>query len=86
MGITPTVSSLSHVEAEWNTSTVILQVVRGDKKGSLKSETAKYGRKSQGTGTQEWLRWRGPAEIVNDRPVLSLERAPQINKPAAVWQ
>jgi hypothetical protein len=25
---------------------------------------------------------RGPAAIVNDRPVLSLERAPQINKPA----
>jgi hypothetical protein len=34
------------------------------------------------TRTQEWLRWRGLAAIVNGRPVLSSERAPHINKPA----
>jgi hypothetical protein len=26
------------------------------------------------TRTWEWLRWRRPAAIVNDRPILSLER------------
>jgi hypothetical protein len=74
------------VEAGSNTSTVTLRVVGGDEKGSLKSETVKYGRESQGTGTREWLRWRGPGEIVNDRPVLSSERALHINKLATVWQ
>jgi hypothetical protein len=51
----------THVEAGSNTSTVILRVVGGDEKGSLKSETVKYGRESQGTRTQERLRWQGPA-------------------------
>jgi hypothetical protein len=32
------------VEAGLNTSTVALRVVGGDKKGSLESETVKYGR------------------------------------------
>jgi hypothetical protein len=31
----------------------------GDEKGSLKSETVKYGHESQGTRTEERLRWRG---------------------------
>jgi hypothetical protein len=35
------------VEAGSNTCTVTLRVVRGDEKGSLKSETAKYGPESQ---------------------------------------
>jgi hypothetical protein len=35
---------LSRVEAGSNTSTVTLRVVGGDEKGSLKSETIKYGR------------------------------------------
>jgi hypothetical protein len=35
------------VEAGLNTSTVTLRVVGGDEKDSLKSETVKYGRKSQ---------------------------------------
>jgi hypothetical protein len=39
---------------------------------------------SHGTRTRKRLRWRGPAAIVNDRPVLSSERAPHINKPATV--
>jgi hypothetical protein len=67
-------------------STVTLRVVGGNEKGNLDSETVKNGRESYGTRTREWLRWRLPAAIVNDRPVLSLERAPHINKPATVWQ
>jgi hypothetical protein len=45
--------SLTRVEAGSNTSTVTLQVVGGDEKGSLESETAKYGRESQGARTRE---------------------------------
>jgi hypothetical protein len=52
-----------------------LRVVGGDEKGSLKSETVKYGRKSQGTRTRETLRWQGPAAYTKGRPVLSSERA-----------
>jgi hypothetical protein len=44
--------------------------------GSLKSETVKYGRDSQGTRTRERLRWEDPAVYIKDRPVLSSERAP----------
>jgi hypothetical protein len=44
---------LSRVEAESNTSTITLRVVGGDEKGSLESETVKYGRQSQGTRTRE---------------------------------
>jgi hypothetical protein len=66
----------TRVEAGSNTSTVTLLVVGGDEKGSLKSETVKYGRKSQGTKTRERLRWQGPAAHIQDRPVLSSERAP----------
>jgi hypothetical protein len=69
-----------------NTSTVVLRVVGGEGKGSLESETVKYGHESHGTRTRKWLLWRGPAAKVNDRPVLSSERAPHTNKPAAVWQ
>jgi hypothetical protein len=76
----------SRVEAGSNTSTVTLRVVGGDEKGSFKSETVKYGHESHGTWTREWLRWRGPGAIVNDRPVLSSGRAPHINKSATVWQ
>jgi hypothetical protein len=49
------------VEARSNTSTVTPRVVGGDEKGSLKSETVKYGRESQGAQTREGLRWQGPA-------------------------
>jgi hypothetical protein len=41
------------VEAGSNTSTVTLRVVGGDKNGSLKTETVKYGRELQGTRTRE---------------------------------
>jgi hypothetical protein len=40
---------------------VTLRVVGGDEKGSLESETVKYGCESQGTRTRERLRWQGPA-------------------------
>jgi hypothetical protein len=65
----------SRVEAGSSTSTVALRVVGDDEKGSLESETVKYGRESHGTRTREWLHWRGPAAIVNDRPLLSSESA-----------
>jgi hypothetical protein len=74
------------VEAGSNTSTVTLQVVGGDEKGSLKSETVKYGLKSQGTWTRERLRWQGPAARTKDRPDLSSERAPHKNKIVTVTQ
>jgi hypothetical protein len=72
----------SRVEAGSNASTVALRVVGGDEKGSLESETVEYGRKSHGTRTLEWVRWRGPSAVVNHRPVISSERALNINKPA----
>jgi hypothetical protein len=77
---------VTHVEAGLNTSTVTLRIVGSDEKGSLKSGTVKYGHKSYGTRTRKWLCWREPVAIANDRPVLSSERAPQINKPATVRQ
>jgi hypothetical protein len=43
----------THVEAGSNTSTVTLRVVGGDEKGSLKSETVKYGHESQGLGPEK---------------------------------
>jgi hypothetical protein len=45
------------VEAGSNTSTVTLLVVGGGETGSLKSKAVKYGHESQGTPTQERLRW-----------------------------
>jgi hypothetical protein len=46
--------------------------------GTLESEIVKCGHKSRGTRTRQWLRWRGPAAIVNGRPYLSSERASHI--------
>jgi hypothetical protein len=42
--------------------------------GNLKSETVKCGHESCGTWTWEWMRWWGPAAIINDKPILSSER------------
>jgi hypothetical protein len=39
-------TSYTRVEAGSNTSTVTLRVVGGDEKGSLKSETVRYGHES----------------------------------------
>jgi hypothetical protein len=43
----------TRVDAGSNTSTATLRVVGGDEKGSLKSETVKYGRESKGARTRE---------------------------------
>jgi hypothetical protein len=67
---------VARVEAGSNTSTVTLRVVRGDEMGSLKSETVKYGRESQGTRNRERMRWEGPAAYTKDRPLVR-EGAPQ---------
>jgi hypothetical protein len=72
------------VEAGSNTSTVTPRVVGGDKKGSLKYETVKYGHENKGTRTQEALRWRGPVACTKGRPVLPSERAPHKNRTVIV--
>jgi hypothetical protein len=71
-------SSNPRVEAGSNTSTMTLRVVGGDEKGSLKSETVKYGLKSQGTRTKERLSWQGSAAFIKKqtRPLVR-EGAPQ---------
>jgi hypothetical protein len=74
----------SVLRAGSNTSTVALRVVGDDEKGSLRSETVKYGHESQGTRTRERLRWRGPAAYKKDRPVLLSERAPHKNKTVTI--
>jgi hypothetical protein len=51
------------VEAGSNTSTVTLRVVGGDEKGSLKSETVKYGSESQGTRTEKDCAGKGQRHI-----------------------
>jgi hypothetical protein len=53
---------------------------------SLDDLASYLGDESYGTRTRKWLRWRGPVETANGRPVLSSERAPQTNKPATVRQ
>jgi hypothetical protein len=67
--------SNTRVEAGSNTSTVNLRVVGDDEKGSLKSETVKYGHECQGTRTRERLRRSSPA---------ASERAPQKKKTVTV--
>jgi hypothetical protein len=52
-----------------------MRVLEDDEKGSLESETVNYGHESHGTRTRKRLRWRGPEAKVNDRRVLSSERA-----------
>jgi hypothetical protein len=55
-----------------------------EEKGSLRSETVRYGDEFQGTRTRERLSWRGSAVYTKDRPVLSSERTPQKNKTVTV--
>jgi hypothetical protein len=71
------VRQLPRVEAGSNTSTVTLRVVGDDEKGSLKCETVKYGRKSQGTRTRETLHWQGPEAYIKDTHPLVREGAQQ---------
>jgi hypothetical protein len=56
------------VEAGSNTSTVTLRVVRGDEMGSLKSETVKYGLKSQGTRNEKDCVGKGQRHIQKTDP------------------
>jgi hypothetical protein len=72
------------VEAGYTTPTVALRVVGCYEKRNLEPEKIEYGHESHGTRTRELLHWLGPAAIVNDRLVLSSERAPHTNKPATV--
>jgi hypothetical protein len=53
----------TRVEAGSNTSTVTLRVVGGNKKGSLKSETVKYGHKSKGLGPEKDYAGEGQLHI-----------------------
>jgi hypothetical protein len=75
---------LTRVEAGSNTSTVTLRVVGGDEKGSLKSETVKYGHESQMTRTGENYTGEGQQHMQKTDPALSLEWAPQKNKTITV--
>jgi hypothetical protein len=59
---------VTRVEAGSNTSTVTLRVVGGDETGSLKSETVKYGRKSQGTTTEKDCAGKGQRLIQKTDP------------------
>jgi hypothetical protein len=68
-------SRRTRVDVGSNTSTVTLRVVGSDEKGSLKSETVKNCRESQGTQTREISRGYGPAQKTTHTPVLSTERA-----------
>jgi hypothetical protein len=61
------------VEVGSNTSTVTLRVVGGDENGNLKSETVKYGRKSQGTRTKKDCAGKGQRHIQKTDP-SSLQR------------
>jgi hypothetical protein len=65
----------TRVEAGSNTSTVTLGVVRGDEKGSLKTETVKYGDESQGTRTRDRLPGEGQQHIQKTDP-SSRQRGP----------
>jgi hypothetical protein len=65
--------TVTRVEASSNTSTVALLIVGGDKKGSLKFETVKYGREAQRTRTRtrERLLDKGQQHIQKtDRPLV----------------
>jgi hypothetical protein len=75
---------MTRVEAGSNTSTVTLRVIGGDEKGSLNSETVKYGHETKGTQTQKGMHWRGQVGYTRDRPVLPSERVPHKNRTVIV--
>jgi hypothetical protein len=64
-------------------STMTLRVIGGDEKGSLKSETVKYGHEYHRTRTRENALERA-SSICKNRSILSSERAPQKNKTVTV--
>jgi hypothetical protein len=61
------------------------KVVGADEKGSLKSETVKYGYESKGTWTQERLRWQVPAAYTEVRPVLHYYHEETAKKLGLMW-
>jgi hypothetical protein len=65
------------VEAGSNTSTVTLRVVRGDKKGSLKSETVKYGRVPRESDQRKIALARASSIYKRQTPPLIREGFPQ---------
>jgi hypothetical protein len=67
---------LSRVEAGSNTSTVALRVIGSDEKGPSSAWGYNWVTLFLGDiNTGAWrLRWRGPAAVVNDRPIVSSER------------
>jgi hypothetical protein len=69
------------VEVVSNSSTVTLRVVGGDGQGSLKFETVKYDRESQGTRTRERPRWLGPAVYAKADPSSHQSGRPTKIKP-----
>jgi hypothetical protein len=56
-------NNIPRVEAGSNTSTVTLRVVGGDEKGSLTSETVKYGREPKGLGPKKDCAGKGQQHI-----------------------
>jgi hypothetical protein len=70
-----------HLEAGSNISTVTLRVVGGDEKGSLKSQTVKYGREYQGTWTRERLRCKGQQHIQKADPSSRQRGRPTQTRP-----
>jgi hypothetical protein len=65
---------------------VILGVVEGDEKGSLKSERVKYGLEYQTNRIRQRMCWQRPAAYTKDRPVFSSERAPHKKKTVTAKQ
>jgi hypothetical protein len=64
-----------------NTSTVTLRVVGGDEKGSLKTETVKYGREIQGTRTRENCAGEGQQHIQKTDPSSRQRGRPTKTRP-----
>jgi hypothetical protein len=67
------------VEAGSNTPTVTLRVVGGEEKGSLKSETVKYGRESQ--GPEKDCAGKGQQHVQNTDPSFRQRGSPTKRRP-----
>jgi hypothetical protein len=51
--------------------------------GESASEAEKCGHEFCETWSRKWIRWRGPAPFINDRTILSSERAANMNRRTA---
>jgi hypothetical protein len=74
-------TGFTRVEAGSNTSTVTLRVVGGDKKGSLKCETVKYGLKSQGLEPEKHCAGKGQQHIQKTDPTSRQRGRPTRTRP-----